>query len=161
MRNYLPICGAASCCLLLTVLLWPHTASAADDRYCIVVSKATAGDRQWNAVVAVLRDKHSAEVLVYDKSLHETRDSLRHTMPRYVCFVARPTEAGRQFVAQVHELTRQLDDDPYTDALWGIITGYDAEAALQIVRQKEPLVIRRVAAATEIELPACDEGVWY
>ena len=139
----------------------PRFSAAADDRYCIVVSKATAEDRQWKTVVAALRDKHRAEVLVYDKSPAETRDALRRMMPRYIGFVARPTEAGREFVAKAHQLTRQLDDDPYTDALWGIITGYDAETALRIMRQKEPLVIRRAAAATEIELPLCEEGLWY
>ena len=36
-------------------------------------------------------------------------------MPRYACFVARPDEAGRQFVVAVHRMTRALDGDPYTD----------------------------------------------
>ena len=61
----------------------------------------------------------------------------------------------------MNRLTRRLDDDPYTDALWGILTGYDAANALRIARHKEPLVIHRVAAGTEIELSACEEGVWY
>ena len=39
--------------------------------------------------MAALRDKHGAEVLVYDKSPAETRDSLRRAMPRFICFVAR------------------------------------------------------------------------
>lgn len=158
--NYRTVCHAASCCLLLLVLA-AGNAPAADERYSIVVSKATANDPQWKAVVTALRDKHGAEVLVYEKSPDETRNALRRTMPRYIGFVARPTEAGRQFVAEAHQLTRQLDDGPYTAALWGIITGYDAETALRIVRQKEPLVIRRAAAATEIELPVCEEGLWY
>jgi len=147
--------------LLLTLLLAPCFALAADDRYCIVVSKATNDDPQWKTVVAALRDKHAAELLVYEKSPGESLAALRRVMPRYIGFVARPSEAGREFVAEAHQLTRQLDDDPYTDALWGIITGYDAESALRIVRQKEPLVIHRAAAGTEIELPACEEGLWY
>ena len=152
---------AIRCCLFLMLLFVSRFVAAADDRYCIVVSKATAEDRQWKAVVSALREKHGADVLVYGKSPGETRDALRRTMPRFICFVAQPSEAGRQFVAEAHRLTRQLDDDPYTDTLWGIITGYDAEAALRIVRQREPLVIRRAAAGTEIELPVCEEGLWY
>ena len=33
--------------------------------------------------------------------------------------------------------------------------------ALRIAKHKEPLVIHRVAAGTEVELSLCDEGVWY
>ena len=148
-------------CLAVALLPTVHSAHAADDRYCIVVSKATAGDAHWKPVVAALRDKHHGDVLVYEKSPDETRAALRKAMPRFICFVAQPTEAGREFVATAHHLTRQLDDGPYTGAFWSIITGYDAEAALQIVRQKEPLVVHRVAASTEIELPLCEEGLWY
>jgi hypothetical protein len=160
-RGFLLVARGVATSLALALLLAARYASASDNKYCIVVSKATADDPQWKKVVAALRDKHKAEVLVYEKSPGESLAALRHTMPRYIGFVAQPNEAGREFVAQAHHLTRQLDDDPYSDALWGIITGYDAETALRIVEQKEPLVVHRAAAATEIELPACEEGQWY
>src|SRR5205807_1590831 len=32
---------------------------------------------------------------------------------------------------------------------------------LRIAAIKEPLVIHRVSAGTEVELNACDEGLWY
>ena len=86
---------------------------------------------------------------------------LRQQFPRYACFVATPTEAGRQFVAAVNRLTRRLDDDPYTDLLWGILTGYDAQCALRIAKCEKPLVVHRVGASTEVELPLCEEGKWY
>jgi zinc protease len=91
----------------------------------------------------------------------ESLPELARQFPRYICFVARPNEAGTKFVADVNRLTRQLDDDPYTDAIWGILTGYDAKCALRIAALKEPLVIHRVAAGTEVELSQCDEGIWY
>ena len=81
--------------------------------------------------------------------------------PRYACFVAKPTEATRRFVADVSQLTRQLDDDPYTEVIWGILTGYDAGNALRIVAEKKPLVVGRVASGTEIALDKCAEGIWY
>ena len=136
-------------------------ATAADDDYAIVVSKATAADPQWKSVVDALQEKHHAQVLPYGKSPKETLAILRQTLPRYICFVATPAEAGSTFVAQAHHITRALNDDPYTDALWGIVTGYDAKCALRIVKQKEPLVIHRAAAATEIELAECEEGQWF
>jgi zinc protease len=78
----------------------------------------------------------------------EVRGPLAKARPRYVCFVARPTECGRTFVARVHRLTRRLDADPYTDCLWGIVTGYDAADALRLARLDEPLVLRKVLSGT-------------
>ena len=135
--------------------------AAADDGYCVVVSQATQDDRQWKPVVDALVAKHRAAVLTFERSVDESLSGLRRQRPRYVCFVAKPTEATREFVAGVNRLTRRIDDDPYVDAIWGILTGYDAACALRIARHKEPLVIHRVAAGTEVELTMCDEGVWY
>ena len=91
----------------------------------------------------------------------ESIDRLTRQLPRHTCFVARPEEAGREFVAEVHRLTRKLDDDPYADTFWGILTGYDAANALRIAEQAEPLTIRRVASGTELPLEMVEEGVWY
>jgi len=41
-------------------------------------------------------------------------------------------------VAGVHRLTRELDDDRYTDMMWGILTGFDAAGALRIAKHAEP-----------------------
>ncbi|MEX2188293.1 MAG: hypothetical protein WD875_15910 [Pirellulales bacterium] len=129
--------------------------------YAIVVSSQTAGDAAWSKVVDVLKAKHSARVVTFDKHVDEALAALKESMPRHIAFVATPTEATREFVADVHRLTRRLDDDPYTDALWGIVTGYDAENALNIVQTSSPLLVKKVAAGTDIELAACTEGVWY
>ena len=168
---------AATC--LLTIVSWaptpenlPPDGGAAAGGYCVVVAEATRADPEWKPVVEALVTKHRASVLTYARSVEETLARLRDQparcppsvgarSPRYVCFVAKPAEVSREFVAQVHRLTRRLDDDPYTDALWGILTGYDAANALRIARHKEPLIIRRVAAGTEVELSVCEEGVWY
>jgi len=145
---------------LLVGIVAARPAPAADG-YCVVVSQATQDDPQWKPVVDALVAKHRAAVLTFDRSVDESLPGLRRHCPRYVCFVARPTEATREFVAQVNRLTRRIDDDPYVDAIWGILTGYDAACALRIAKHNEPLVIHRVAAGTEIELAMCDEGVWY
>jgi hypothetical protein len=147
--------------VLVGAVAGPADAVAIDGGYAVVVSKATGDDPQWKPVVGALLDKHRAKLVTYERSVDESLTGLRRQFPRYVCFVARPAEVTREFVAQVNRLTRRLDDDPYTDALWGILTGYDAANALRIARHKEPLVIHRVAAGTEVELSACEEGVWY
>jgi hypothetical protein len=133
----------------------------ASPQYAVVASSRTAGDAQWSKVVDALKTKHSAHVITYDKHPDETLAELKAIMPRHIAFIATPKEATREYVAAVHRLTRKLDDDPYTDALWGIVTGFDAENALNIVQTREPLLVKKVAAGTDIELAACTEGLWY
>ena len=140
----LAFCGA---CLLCGVV-----ALGAD--YVVVVSKATQSDSEWSKVVEELIAKHQAEVVVYDKHISESLPVLRKTFPRYACFVATSEEASRQRVADVHRLTRTLDDNPYADVFWGILTGYDAANALAIAKEREPLVVRRVASGTELAMSA-------
>ena len=137
------------------------SARAAGRSYAVVASKATVEAAGWKDVVEVLLKKHHARLVVYGESVNESLPALRKQFPRYACFVARPPEAGRAFVAQVHRLTRRLDDDPYTDAIWGILTGYDAANARRIAEVSQPLVVRRVAAGTDVELALCEEGLWY
>ncbi len=146
----------ASC---LAVSVAAEHLRAAD--YVVVVSRATEQQPEWRDVVSALVAKHQAQTRVYEKQVEEVLDGLRADFPRHVCFVATREEAGRDFVAAVHRLTRRLDDDPFPDALWGIVTGYDAANALRIARTTEPLQIERVAAGTELAMDRVREGVWY
>jgi zinc protease len=136
-------------------------AAKAEGGYCVVVSRSTADDPQWKPVVDALIEKHRGTLITFETAVKDSLAKLQGELPRYVCFVAKPSEATKEFVTEVNRLVRRLDDDPYTDAIWGILTGYDAACALRIAKQKEPLVIRRVAAGTEVELEMCDEGVWH
>ncbi len=147
--------------VLLACLVTNAGAAVTEGGYSVVVSKATHDDPRWKSVVDALVAKHGATVIVFDKSVDEALPELRRQFPRYACFVAKPAEAGRAFVAAVNRLTRRLDDNPYTDVLWGILTGYNAQCALRIAKYDKPLVIHRVAAATAVELSLCDEGLWY
>lgn len=136
-------------------------ASAGDD-YRIVVSASTHADPDWNRVVASLAKKYeSAEVVTWSGSVTESLPALQQSHPRYTCFVATPDEANRAFVAQVHRITRQFDQDPYADTFWGILTGYDADNALRVAGHTEPLSVNKVASGTEVALEMCTQGVWY
>lgn len=150
----------ASQLVLCGAILWCSVFAVGAD-YVVVVSKATQSDSEWCKVVDELVAKHQAEVIVYDKHVSESLPALCTTFPRYVCFVATSAEAGQQMVADVHRLTRKLDDDPYADVFWGILTGYDAANALAIAQEREPLVIKRVASGTELAMDRVTEGVWY
>jgi zinc protease len=117
-------------------------AATARGEYAVVVSEATQREPAWRAVVQALVAKHQARVVIYRDDVTSTRADLVRRLPTHVAFVAAPQEAGRKFVVAIHQMMRQLDDDPYTDALWGIVTGYDAADALRIAQRREPLVIR-------------------
>jgi hypothetical protein len=148
---HLALCGA---------FLWFGVIALGAD-YVVVVSKSTQSDSEWNKVVEELVAKHHAKVVVYDNHINESLPALRESFPRYACFVATSAEASLQMVADVHRLTRKLDDDPFVDLLWGILTGYDAANALAIAKEREPLVIKRVASGTALAMDRVTEGVWY
>ena len=134
---------------------------AAERDYAVIVSRATQADPKWRAVVKALEKQHHARTFSYVTNVTEAAAELRKLRPRYACFVARPQEAGRELVGAIHQLTRRLDEDPYTDVFWGILTGYDAANALCIATPAEALTIHKVAAGTDIALEFCDEGVWF
>jgi len=146
-------------CAVLLVLAAAGPTRAND--YAVVVSKDTLAAPGWKAVVDALVAKHDAHTVTWADSPRDALAELATLHPRYTCFVAHPGESGKDYVATVHQLTRQYDDDPYTDTLWGILTGYDAANALKIARENDPLTIRKVASGTEIALEKCVEGLWY
>ncbi len=120
------------------------------NRYVVVVSEEIVRDPAWALVVETLRKKYDGAAIVHPAGqVQECIDALKRLRPRYAAFVARPEEAGRAFVVTVHRMTRQLDDDPYTDLRWGIVTGYDASDALRVAKRSEPLIVRSIAASMD------------
>ena len=118
----------------------------AGSRYVVAVSETTGAMKDWREVVSALQTKYGASVVRYDKSPRHAAVKLAAHKPDYVAFVARPQEASRVFVVVVHRMMRKLDSDPYTDAIWGIVTGYNAGDALRIARETKPLTITRGAS---------------
>lgn len=146
---------------LVISLMFSTVCISAERGYAVVVSKATHAKKTWKSVVDALVSKHTATVVVFDESVSDSLQDLQTQFPRFTCFVATPEEASRDFVAAVHQLTRQFDDDPYTDTLWGILTGYDADCALRIAKTTKPLTVNKVASGTEVALEKCQQGIWY
>lgn len=162
-------CAALALCLILAAA-WPPPAGAAAAEsslpsrgsYAVVVSQKTYNLPDWKEVVDALRAKHDGALIIYPAAVTDARDELKRIMPRYTCFVAQPEEAEREFVVAIHRMTRQLDPDPYTDTLWGIVTGYTAQDALRIVGRKEPLIVRRGLSGTiSFDTGAYDEAIRY
>lgn len=129
--------------------------------YCVVVKAETYEDQEWKAVADALVAKHEAQLLTYNANVAEVQKQLAQQHPRYTCFVSTREQADRTFVATVHQLTRALDSDPWTDTFWGILTGYDVANALEIALCETPLTVRKVASGTEVALGMCEQGLWY
>ncbi|MDY3560556.1 hypothetical protein R5W23_001791 [Gemmata sp. JC673] len=136
---------------LLAVMGWNTSAGAVRaaepvGRYAVVVNKDVAAG-PWGKVVKYLETKHQARTFTYDKSPDDARKSVGAFHPRYVCFVCPPTENFPAFAVIANKFCRTLDDDPYVDAVWGILTGFDEEHALELAKS-EPVVIRRAFTKT-------------
>lgn len=151
--------------ILLLLLIFSRCATLVvghEHSYTIIVSEETYRDAEWSKVVQSLKQKYpQANQVTWNRTVNEALQDLSDQHPRYSCFVAKPNEVTRQYVSSIHQLTRQFDQDPYCDTLWGILTGYDAANALRIAKDSDDLTIGRVASGTEVALSMCQEGVWY
>lgn len=134
------------------------------NEYMILANRQVVQDSAWNRVVKALQEKHAGAALaVFEQSPAEALDQLREVFPRYVAVVELPENLHRDYIIDLNCMSRNIDDDIYADFLWGIITGYDAEAALRMVNDAtEPLVVK-TAVSTITELSSAkwfDRYAW-
>ena len=146
--------------LLLTAAV--TALGAKHDGYAVVVKKQTFADSRWTPVVETMLKKHGAKLIQYESKVENALPELQKAFPKYTCFVVKPQEAGREFVARLHVMARALDEDPYPDTIWGILTGYVPEDALRIAEREEPLVVKRCLTGTVgSPLDQYDEGIMF
>jgi len=110
-------------------------------RYALLIPRGLEKEGGWGKVVKELKKKHSARLFRYN-DLNDVKEDVAKYRPYYVCFVRKPQNCGRGFVKSVIGFMRQLDTDPYDDAVWAILTGRTAEDALKIAKAK-PLEVKR------------------
>ena len=133
-------------------------AQATNPEYVVLASESVDKDKAWREVVDALATKHDASVILFNTSPCEAKTSLQTLNPRYVAIVDMPENIGRDYVIEFHHTSREVDSDIYADFMWGIITGYDAEAAMRMVNNStEPLIIKD-AVATIMEL---NSAKWF
>ena len=132
------------------------------DTYAIVVSKAVMDDPAWKAAtVDALAAKYpGAEVIVWDKSVDEAKAALAAAQPSFTAFVVKPEQAGARLTIAVSNLCRALDDDPYTDTFWGIVTGYDPASA-EALAKAGPIAIERALDCANGDLTAFRQAWRY
>jgi len=133
----------------------------AESDYVVVASQATIQDPAWKNVADTLLQKHHGKLVTYDGSVKQSLVTLRKLRPLYTCFVAKPQSVTQQYVADIHQLTRKYNDDPFCDTFWGILTGYDAANALTIAQNNKPLTVCKVIANTSIAYEMVDEAIVY
>lgn len=135
--------------------------------YTIVCSEKAG--KEWKTALSALEEKYKqkwpnqVEVLTYN-----TADGVKTCLPRltelrpsFTCFFTHHKECSRQFVGEVHRICRQIDlSNPFTDTIWGIMTGLEEEDLLFAIKQ-EPLVVRRVLGGTPVRLSNFESGCWY
>lgn len=150
-----PACALAGCATFCPVEL-------PADTYAIVASKAVMDDPEWKAAtIDVLAAKHpGAQVLVWEANPSEVKAELAKSQPSFTAFVVKPTQAGVSMTIALSNLCRALDDDPYVDTFWGVITGYDAEAA-RALSAAGPIAIERALDCAGCDLTAFDKAWRY
>lgn len=126
----------------------------ADRTFLVVTSHLAAQSPEWQDVSAALADKHAHEARVIRLSaradLTNELAAIRVARPTHVAFVMRPEEVVFPSVVALKRMMRALDDDPYDDAIWGIVTGPTAEAARRIASSREPRTITAMLATTGV-----------
>ena len=146
---------ATTLLLMVSALCYTY---ASKPEYVVLASESVNQDKAWQEVVDALATKHDASVILFKESPCEAKESLHTLKPRYVAIVDIPENVGRDYVIEFHHVSREMDSDIYADFMWGIITGYDAEAAMRMVNNStEPLVVKN-AVATIMEL---NSAKWF
>lgn len=139
--------------LLIGIFLCSASAKSLPNNYAIVAGKTLEKDPEWRPVIDALSQKHdNAPVIYYHNSPYETLYRLKQLRPRYVAVVEKPENLNRDYVISFHKLSRTIDDDIFADFLWGIITGYDAAAAMKMVNNSTESLVIKDAVATIMEI---------
>ncbi len=129
--------------------------------YAIVATPSVLDDADWAKVVDSLKSKRAEEFnVVVVRWEDDAFDKLRDAAPYCACFVVKPEEASKERLAQIWQGTRALDDDPYGDVIWGIITGFDANDALRLT-QTQDMQVERVCGGTPVDMTYFKSGVTF
>ncbi len=122
------------------------------NEYVVIMTEATAALPEWKKVADTLVAKYPGAKLslVPDFSQDNCQKALIDAGARYAAYVARPEEIGRTVINAFHRAARRIDEDPWGDCIWGVVTGYDASYAQRIAETKEPLIIKRLLGTTNV-----------
>ncbi|OQX92606.1 MAG: hypothetical protein B6D58_01940 [candidate division Zixibacteria bacterium 4484_95] len=146
--------------LIFFVFLLLTSLSQAEFKYAVVVKSSTYQIPEWGLVADTLMSRYEGEIFTWGSSVWELEDDLSIYQPTHIAFVCEPLTANASFVqSMVWPLTRSLDDDPYGDAIWGIITGYNAEDALRMANCESFRVKNLLSGTMSCDLNYYPQGI--
>ena len=130
------------------------------EEYTVIITEETAAQPAWKKVADTLVAKYpGAELRVVPEfTMEHCVKAMQETQARYVAYVARPEETGRETTNVFHRAARRVDEDPWGDCMWGVVTGYSAEDAQRIADTREPLVIKRLLSTTNVHYAAFEHS---
>ena len=130
----------------------PAPPATIESTYTIITTPETMADSAWAEVAHALKKKYTGAQICQLAELTEENitSALRSNRARYAACVLRPQEVDRVLVNNLHRAARRVDDDPWGDCIWGIITGYTAADALRIAQSDSPLIIKRLLGTTNV-----------
>ena len=130
-------------------------------RFAVVASEETLRLPEWRAVADALAEKHAAEAHTEIVAAFPTNclERLRSLRPRFVAFLMRHDEFDNSTLVALKRMMRDIDADPYEDAIWGIVTGPDAATAMRIASSRSPRRIDSALATTGMGADAADGPV--
>ncbi|MCK4311597.1 MAG: hypothetical protein KAW88_02560, partial [Candidatus Cloacimonetes bacterium] len=117
--------------------------------YAVVIKQTTYNDPDWQAVADALLARYGGQLFIWNSALSEVQDDVALYYPSHIGFVCDISTASPSFIQNyVWPFTRALDNDVYCDAVWGIITGYNAEDALNLVSGPTGFELKTVLGGT-------------
>ena len=123
--------------------------------FLVVTSLLASQSPEWQDVATALAAKHADEARIVRitaaASITNSLEKIRAATPTHVAFVMRPEEVEFPSVVAIKRMMRDLNADPYDDAVWGIVTGPTSADAKRIASSREPQTISAVLATTGVD----------
>jgi zinc protease len=105
----------------------------------------------WRSVMDALVEDSGDMVCEVSRIVsHEAEAAIRFARPRYVAFVMKPEEITETVVRSIRRMMCRIDDDPFDDAIWGIVTGPTPEDAKRVALCSSPRDVTSVLATTGV-----------
>ena len=121
--------------------------------YAVVIKQSTYNIPDWQAVADALLARYQGQLFIWNSSLNEVQSAVASFQPTHIGFVCELTTASPSFIQDsIWPFTRALDSDVYCDAVWGIITGYNAQDALNLVTGPTGFEVKTLLSGTS----SCD-----
>ena len=119
-----------------------------------------ATENGWRSVVnSLLEGPEDSVCEVESLASTETLFAIRTKRPRYVAFVMKPEEVKSDTIRELRAMMCTIDEDPFDDAIWGIVTGPTAADAMRVAECREPREVTSVLATTGVDRNLVDGPV--